>query len=95
MLLIYVIYVLIHAVVYERPGVWLIVGCIMIGVTIFAYDLIAYEGVATFNPILINIGYLAMFFLMALCLSYQYGFLKRGSKNRDILTYDDLYGTGK
>ena len=90
-LLLYVIYVLIHAVVYERQGVWLIVSCIMLGVVIFSYDLSAYQGLTAFDPIIINLGYVVMFFLMAVCLSFQFGFLKR-STNRDVLTYDDLYG---
>lgn len=93
-LLLYIIYVLIHAVVYEREGVWLIVSCIMLGVIIFAYDLSAYQGLSSFNPIIVNIGYLGMFVLMATCLAYQFGFLKR-TVNREMLTYDDLYGTGK
>jgi hypothetical protein len=94
MLLVYIIYVIIHAVVYERNGVWLIVSCIMIGVVVFAYDLSAYQGLAALNPIIINIGYIGMFMLMATCLGFKFGFLKR-SVNRDILTYDDLYGSGK
>jgi hypothetical protein len=93
-LLLYIIYVLIHAVVYERQGVWLIVSCIMMGVIIFAYDLSAYQGLTAFDPIIINVGYVVMFFLMAVCLSFQFGFLKR-STNRDMLTYEDLYGGAK
>jgi hypothetical protein len=94
-LLIYIIYVLIHAVVYERHGVWLIVSCIMLGVIIFAYDLSAYQGLASYNPIIINIGYLGMFILMGTCLAFQLGFLKRNLRNRDMLTYDDLYGSSR
>jgi hypothetical protein len=92
-LLIYIIYVLIHAVVYERQGVWLIVSCIMLGVIVFAYDLSAYEGLAAFNPIVINIGYLVMFVLMGFGLALQLGFVKHSNRNRDMLTYEDLYGT--
>jgi hypothetical protein len=87
--------VLIHAVVYERHGVWLIVSCIMLGVIIFAYDLSAYQGLASYNPIIINIGYLGMFILMGTCLAFQLGFLKRNLRNRDMLTYDDLYGSSR
>jgi hypothetical protein len=94
-LLLYVIYVLIHAVVYERHGVWLIVSCIVLGVVIFAYDLIAYEGFASFNGVIIYVGYLVMFTLMGLCLAYQLELLKRGKRNRDMLTYEDLYGSKK
>jgi hypothetical protein len=67
----------------------------MLGVIVFAYDLSAYQGLASFNPIIINIGYLGMFILMAICLAFQFGFLKRSARNRDILTYDDLYGTSR
>jgi hypothetical protein len=91
-LLLYIVYVLIRAVVYERQGVWLIVGCIMLGVIIFAYDLMAYEGMASFNSIIINLGYFVMFALMAWCLAYQFGFLKRSAHSRDMLSYEDLYG---
>jgi hypothetical protein len=94
-LLIYVIYVLIHAMVYERQGVWLIVSCLLLGVIIFSYDLISYQGFASFNPIIINVGYLTMFYLMGLSLAYQLGLLKRSKRNRDILTYDDLYGSSR
>ena len=94
LLLLYGIYVLLHAVIYERQGVWLIVSSVMLAVIIFSYDLSAYQGISSFNPIIINLGYIGMFFLMATCLAFQFGFLKR-STNRDMLTYDDLYGGAK
>lgn len=94
-LLLYSVYVVIRAVVYERDGVWLIVSCIMTGVIVFAYDLIAYQGIAYFNAIITNLGYLTMFSLLAICLFYQLGMLKRSSRTRDILTYEDLYGENK
>jgi hypothetical protein len=91
-LLLYTIYVLIRAVVFEREGVWLIVGCLMLGVSIFAYDLIAYQGLASFNPVIISLGYFVMFAMLAACLAYKFGFLKRTVRSRDILSYEDLYG---
>lgn len=95
MLLIYVIYVLLRALVYEREGAWLIISCVFLGVIIFSYDLIAYQGFATFNPIIINVGYLVMFLLMALCLLYHTGYLKRSANQSNMLTYEDLYGSSK
>jgi hypothetical protein len=92
-LLVYVIYVLIRAVVYEREGVWLIISCIMLGVILFSYDLISYEGFASFNAIIINVGYLLMFLLMGTCLSYQLGFIKKSNRGGNMLTYEDLYGS--
>jgi hypothetical protein len=94
-LLLYIIYVLIHAIVKERHGVWLIVSCLMLGVIVFAYDLISYEGLTSYNPVITGGGYLVMFLLMAFCLTLQYGFIRRSSVRRDVLTYDDLYGRSK
>jgi hypothetical protein len=94
-LLIYILYVLIHAFVYERQGVWMIVSCIMLGVVVYAYDISAYEGFATYSPIITNVGYLTMFILLAVCLAAQFGILSRSSRKSDMLTYEDLYGTNK
>jgi hypothetical protein len=93
-LLVFIVYVLIRAVVYERQGVWLIIACLFLGVIIFSYDLISYQGFANFNPIIISIGYLTMFVLMATALLYQVGIFKRSAAT-NLLTYDDLYGGNK
>jgi hypothetical protein len=92
-LLIYIIYVLIRAVVYERQGVWLMISCIFLWVILFAYDIFSYQVLATFNPIIINFGHLTMFVLMAICLMYQLGFLKKPTRTENVLTYDDLFST--
>jgi hypothetical protein len=92
-LLFYVVYVLIRAVVYERQGVWLIIACVFLGVIIFAYDLISYQGFANFNPIIISFGYLTMFVLLTVALLFHVGIFKRSSAT-NMLTYDDLYGGG-
>jgi hypothetical protein len=94
-LLIYVIYVLIRALVYERPGIWHMIACLFLGVILFSYDLISYQGAATFNPIIINFGYLMMFLLMTVCLLEQLGFMKRSTRQGNMLTYEDLYGSPK
>jgi hypothetical protein len=94
--LIYSIYVLIRALVYERKGVWLMISCLFLGVTLFSYDLISYEGFAVFNPIVINVGYMTIFVLLSICLLYDLGYLKKSTKQtRNTLTYDELYGEGQ
>ena len=93
--LVYVIYILIRALMYEREGVWLMIACLFLSVILFSYDLLSYEGLATFNPIIINVGYLTIFVLVALGLSYQLGLLKKTSPYRNVLTYEDLYGSQK
>jgi hypothetical protein len=95
LLMIYTIYILIRALVYEREGVWLMIGSLFVGVILFSYDIIAYEGFATFNAAIVNIGYLMMFLLMTVCLLIQIGYWKRRAQKANILTYEDLYGTSK
>jgi hypothetical protein len=94
-LLLYIVYVLVRAIVYDRKGVWAMVSSMMLGVIIFSYDIIAYEGFTTYNSLITHFGYLAIFLLMALCLTIQYGFIRKSSGAGDVLTYDDLYGTSK
>jgi hypothetical protein len=93
-LLIFIVYVLIRAVFYERQGVWLIISCVFLGVIIFSYDLIAYQRLANFNSIITSIGYLTMFVLIAVALLFQVGIFKRSAAT-NMLTYDDLYGGNK
>jgi hypothetical protein len=92
-LLVYTIYILIRALVYEREGVWFIISCLFMGVILFSYDLFSYQVLATFNPIIINLGYLIMYVLMTAGLLYQLGFMKKSAHSGNMLTYEDLYGT--
>lgn len=94
-LLLYTIYVLVRAVVYERQSVWLLVSSTMLGVIVFGYDIIAYEGFATYNSVIINIAYLSIFVMIAIALAIKYGFIASKSGQSDLLTYDELYGTRK
>jgi hypothetical protein len=91
-LLLYIIYVLLHAIIYERRGVWLIVSCFMVGVIIFAYDIISYQTLTHFNAVLINSGYIIMFLLMATGIALKLGWIKKNVHAGDMLTFDDLYG---
>ena len=91
-LLIYIIYVLLHAVIYERRGVWFIVSCFMVGVVVFAYDIVSYQAFAHFNALLINSGYVIMFLLMGAGLSLKLGWIRKDMAARDMLTFEDLYG---
>jgi hypothetical protein len=94
-LLLYIIYVLLHAVIYDRTGVWFIVSCFMMGVIVFAYDIISYQAFAQFNSILINTGYVLMFLLLALGLTFKLELIKRNAGRQDMLTFEDLYGPRK
>jgi hypothetical protein len=94
-LLLYVIYILIRAIVGERQGVWLLVTCAFLGVILFSYDLISYEGFAIFNPVILNFGYIIMFVLMAITLLMHTGYLKKSVRSANMLTYEELFGPSK
>jgi hypothetical protein len=95
LLMIYIVYVLIRAVMHERSGIWLMVSSIFLGVIVFSYNIISYEVQTPFNPIIINSGYLAMFLLTSVILLIDMGYMKRSSKSGSYLTYDELYGRNK
>jgi hypothetical protein len=95
MLMIYIVYVLIRAVMHERSGIWLMVSSIFLGVIVFSYNIISYEVQTPFNPIIISSGYLAMFLLTSVILLIDMGYMKRSSKSGSYLTYDELYGGNK
>jgi hypothetical protein len=91
-LLLYVLYVLIRALISERAGALMMILCTFMALIVFSYDLIAYQGLATYNPIITSTGYVIMFLLMATGLMYHLGFLKKSSKSGNVLRYEDLYG---
>lgn len=90
-LLLYIIYVVIHAIFYERPGVWLIVTCMILGVLIFGYDLGAYQGLSTYNSMLVNGGYILIFLLLSAALWTTIRITTTSKRRNDLLRYDDLY----
>jgi hypothetical protein len=94
-LLLYILYVIIRALISERAGAILMVICTFLAVSVFSYELVSYQGFAIYNPIITGTGYMMMFLLMAAALMYHLGFLKRSSKTGNMLTYEDLYGSGK
>lgn len=92
LLLIYVIFVLIRAVAFDRQGVWLMVSGLFLGVILFSYDLIAYQGFATFNPVILNVGYIIVFMLMGTTLLLQTGHVQQSSGQGNVLTYEEMFG---
>lgn len=94
-LLVYIVYILIRALVYEREGVWFMISCLFLGVIMFSYDIVSYQGFATFNPVILSVGYFIMYMLMGICLLFQLGYLKRPTGHVSVLTYEDLYGESK
>lgn len=67
----YVGFVVIRAIVYDRAGAWFSAISIILGVLMFSYDMLTYEGFINFSPLLFNVGYLTIFFLNATAFAYQ------------------------
>jgi hypothetical protein len=64
-------FVVIRAIVYERSGAWLSAISIVLGVLMFSYDVLTYQGIWDFSPLLFNVGYLSIFFLNATAFARQ------------------------
>jgi hypothetical protein len=67
----YVGIVVIRAIFFDRAGAWFSAISIILGVLMFSYDMITYEGFLDFSPLLFNVGYLTIFFLNATAFAYQ------------------------
>jgi hypothetical protein len=67
----YVGFVVVRAIIYERAGAWFSAFSIILGVLMFSYDMLTYEGFINFSPLLFNVGYLTIFFLNATAFAYQ------------------------
>jgi hypothetical protein len=64
-------FVVLRAIVYDRTGAWFSAISIMLGVLMFSYDMLTYEGIWNFSPLLFNVGYLTIFFLNATAFARQ------------------------
>lgn len=67
----YVAFVVLRAIIYDRVGAWFSAVSIILGVLMFSYDMLTYEGLLNFSPLLFNIGYITIFFLNATAFAYQ------------------------
>ncbi|HZY81086.1 MAG TPA: 7TM-DISM domain-containing protein [Cyclobacteriaceae bacterium] len=67
----YVAFVVAKAIIYDRAGAWFSAISIVMGVFMFSYDMLTYQGFWNFSPLLFNVGYLLIFFLNAMAFAYQ------------------------
>lgn len=67
----YVAFIVVRAIVYDRAGAWFSAISIILGVLMFSYDMLTYEGFINFSPLLFNVGYLTIFLLNATAFAYQ------------------------
>lgn len=91
-LLVYGAGVVLVALINERKGATYLTLSVMLGLSIFSYDIFTYEGWFSYNSLLFSIGYLAIFVLMGGALLLHLGVIKSASTTTTMLTYKDLYG---
>lgn len=92
LLLIYGIGVVLTALINGRPGSLVLTFSIVLGVNIFAYDILAYEGIFPFSQLVFSVGYILIFILNALALLYSLNVLKSNRNKGERLRYEDFFG---
>ena len=90
-LLIYAMVLVLKALINERLGANFLTISVLLGVGIFGYDVFAYEGFFTYNPIVFSAGYIIIFTLMAVVLLLHLGIIKSKPQPSSKLTFNDLY----
>jgi hypothetical protein len=82
---------IIRSLIVEREGSGFLLASLSVGVLIFGYDIAAYESSFSNNVVLMNIGYLLIFFFTTLGLIFQLRIAGSKSKQKDKLSYSDLF----
>jgi 7TM diverse intracellular signalling len=67
----YVAYIVLMAILYNRKGAWFSALSIFMGVVMFSYDMLTHSEVIDSNPFLFNVGYITIFLLNATAFAYQ------------------------
>ncbi len=94
-LIIYALVIVIMALINDRAGVQSVVVGVLLGLVLFAYDVIAYEGFLRYNAVIFSIGYLVIFSMLGVALLFHLRIFKSTSQADSVLTFDDLYKTKK
>ena len=94
-LLAYALLVIVRAYINERAGAVFLTVSSLLGIVIFTYDIFAYEGIFSFNSVLLSVAYLGMFSMLGLALLLHLGIIKKAKSTSGTLSYKDLYGDQK
>lgn len=71
LILAYIAYVVVMAILEGRKGAWFSALSIMLGVIMFSYDMLTHSNVIPFSPLLFSVGYIAIFMLNATAFAHQ------------------------
>lgn len=90
LLILYGIIIVLRGLINERAGAWYLTISILLGLCIFAYDLLSYQGAFAYSVMIFGIGYIVIFFLLGMALLYHLEIFKSHTR-KDIITFDDFY----
>lgn len=90
-LLVYGALIVLRAWVNERIGATFLTVSILLGVMIFSYDVLSYEGFFVHNPIVFSVGYILIFSIMSIVLLLHLNIIKSRPRSSSVLTYEELY----
>lgn len=88
-LLIYLIVIIVRAYIESRQGASYLLMCLLLGVLMFAYVILAYEEVFELNELFFNIGFLTLFLLTAGAMSIRI-FRMSTTYDYDSLTFEEV-----
>lgn len=91
LVILYGVILIVRALITDRAGSWFLMSTIWIGVLLFGYDIVAYQGSFPYNIVFLNIGYVLIFILTTIALLFHLGIFKSKTQERDFLSYKDLY----
>ena len=95
LVILYAVILIIRALITDREGSWFLMSTIWIGVLLFGYDIVAYQSSFSYNIVFLNIGYVLIFMLTTIALLFHLGIFKTKTREKDFLTYKDLYQSDK
>ncbi|UII28088.1 7TM-DISM domain-containing protein [Fulvivirga maritima] len=70
--LIYIMVIIVQALLNKQKEAWFSAAGILVGILSFAYELTAYIFMFKVNVVVVNLGYLAIFFLNSLVIAYHF-----------------------
>ncbi len=90
-MLLYMSIVVIRALINDRIGSGFLSVSLLLGVLLFAYDIVTYEGLFAYHDLIFSVGYTVLFVLVGFGLLVHLRIMKSKARPTGKLTYSDLY----
>lgn len=90
-LILYAATIIFRALINERTGSAFLTLCVLFSMLLFAYDIFTYEGYFSYSPLVLSLGYIVIFILMAFALLLHINVITGKPEHTTILRYEDLY----